>query len=169
MRGTAKNSVGATSRTLSGTVSMLSAKLATAPDRSGSNTVKVRSAMWQSGRNASCSPPSERDESIGVVELKQHVAVRQHRALGRPCRAGGVDEQRQFVGLGGVDEVLPQARMGVVVAAERKQLVESHHLRVAEVCQPFQIEDDHLADLRTALAHLEILVELLLILDEQEA
>ena len=55
MRGTAKKTVGATSRTFSGTVSTLSAKLATAPERSGRKAVKVRSATWQSGRKASCS------------------------------------------------------------------------------------------------------------------
>ena len=55
MRGTAKKVVGATSRTFSGTVSTLSAKLAIAPERSGRKVVKVRSAMWQSGRKASCS------------------------------------------------------------------------------------------------------------------
>ena len=55
MRGTAKKVVGATSRMLSGTVSALSAKLAMAPERSGRKAVKVRSAMWQSGRKASCS------------------------------------------------------------------------------------------------------------------
>src|SRR4029078_5055700 len=57
---------------------------------------------------------------------------------------------------------------GFVISAERKQLLERNHLRVAKVRQPFEIENDHLADLLTALAHLEILVELLLVLDKKE-
>ena len=54
MRGTAKKSAGATSRMSEGTVSRLSAKFTVAPVLSGLNTVKVRSATWQSGRNDSC-------------------------------------------------------------------------------------------------------------------
>ena len=50
MRGTAKNRAGATSRMLSGTVSMLSAKFTVAPVQSGLKTVNVRSAMWHSGQ-----------------------------------------------------------------------------------------------------------------------
>jgi len=62
--------------------------LAIAPERNGRKDVKVRSAMWQSGRNASCSSfwPSGMKASHG--ELKDHVAVRQHGALGR---SGGSD------------------------------------------------------------------------------
>ena len=59
--------------------------------------------------------------------------------------------------------------VGLIVAAQRQELVERKHLRVAKSGQPFEIEDDHVSDLWTALAHLEILVELLLVIDKQEA
>ena len=134
--------------------------------------MKVRSAMWQSGRKASCSSSLlERDEGVGVADLEDDVAVRQHRALGRAGGAGGVDQQGELVGLGARDQLLPQAGMGrVVLAAERQQLVER-----ACTCgslksrQALHVEDEDLANVRAALAHLEELVELLVVLDEQEA
>ena len=57
----------------------------------------------------------------------------------------------------------------VVRAAERHKLVERHDQRVAEVGQAFHVEDEDLGDRRAALAHLDELVELLVVLDEQEA
>ena len=112
----------------------------------------------------------QRNEGIGVGELKQDVAVAQHRALRRASCARCINEQRQLLGVGGVDELVPQLRMvGLIVAAQRQELVERKHLRVAKSGQPFEIEDDHVSDLWTALAHVEILVELLLVIDKQEA
>ena len=94
-----RTAVGATSRTFSGTVSMLSAKLAMAPERSGRKTVKVRSATWQSGRKASCSSsvPSGMKASA-LRELEDDVAVREHRALGLAGGARGVDQDRELLG-----------------------------------------------------------------------
>ena len=50
IRGTAKNSVGWTSRRLAVTVSIDSAKLRTAPDATDVHVEKMRSATWHSGR-----------------------------------------------------------------------------------------------------------------------
>src|SRR5262249_5587972 len=97
------------------------------------------------------------------------VAMRQHRALGWPCRAGSIDQQRQLIGLGAADLLRPQAGIGLVVgAAERQERVERQHLRVAEGRQAFDVEDNYLPDVRAALAHLKVLVELLVVVDEQE-
>jgi hypothetical protein len=56
----------------------------------------------------------------------------------------------------------------VVLGAERAQRFQRHHLRVLEVAQPFHVEDDDLAQRGQPLAHLEDLVELLLVLHEHE-
>ena len=112
----------------------------------------------------------DRDEGVGVAELEDDVAVRQHRALGRPGRAGGVDEDRQLLGPRARDQLLPQVGIGLVVgAAELEQLVERHDHRVVEVGQALHVEDEDLDEVGAALADLEELVELLLVLDEQEA
>jgi len=58
---------------------------------------------------------------------------------------------------------------GLVVAAERQQLVERQHLRVAICRETLKIEHDYLAELRAALAHIEVLIELFFVLDEKEA
>ncbi len=50
MRGTAKNSVGCTSRRFWGTVSIDSAKLRVGPPASIVQVEKMRSATWQRGR-----------------------------------------------------------------------------------------------------------------------
>jgi hypothetical protein len=52
-------------------------------------------------------------------------------------------------------------------AAQLAQRVEADHLRIVEVAQAFHVEDDDLPQQRQALAHLQRLVELLLVLDEQ--
>ena len=113
---------------------------------------------------------ADRDEGVGVAELEDDVAVREHRALGRAGGAGGVDQQGELRRLGACDQLLPQAGMrDIVGAAQRQKLVERHDQRVAEICQAFHVEDEDLGDLRAALAHLYELVELLVVLDEQEA
>ncbi len=171
MRGTAKKSAGATSRMFSGTVSMLSAKFTVAPERSGLNTVKVRSATWQRGRNESCWSPSwSSDDEIRELELEQDVPVAQHRPLGGAGGAGGVDEDGEIVGLGDVHHGLEGAGVLLVVAcAELHQLAERHHLGIAEPAEPLEVVDEDLHEGRTAVAHREDLVELLLVLGEEEA
>src|SRR5262245_20806072 len=59
--------------------------------------------------------------------------------------------------------------VGLVVASERQQLVKRQHLRVAKCRETLKIEHDHLAESRAALAHIEVLVELFLVLNEKEA
>ena len=67
------------------------------------------------------------------------------------------------------DASLPLVRVGAhVLAAERAQLLERHHLRVAEAAQALHVEHDDLAQPRRALAHGQDLVELLLVLHEQD-
>src|SRR6516162_9559941 len=84
---------------------------------------------------------------------EQDVAMAQHCALRGAGRARCVDEQYQLLGRRGVDEFVPQLRMvGLVVAAERQQLVERQHLRVAICRETLKIEHDYLAELRAALA-----------------
>ena len=56
---------------------------------------------------------------------------------------------------------------GVVVAADLAQRVEAHHLRVGKVAQSVHVEHEYLAQLWQPGAHLERLVELLVVLDEQ--
>ena len=112
----------------------------------------------------------QRNEGVGVVELKHDVAVAQHRSLRRASCARCVDEQGQLLGLGGVDELFPQLWMiGLIVATKRQEIVERKHLRISKARKAFEIEDDHVSDLWAAFAHVEILVELLLIIDKQEA
>ena len=66
------------------------------------------------------------------------------------------------------DAPLPLARMrGVVLAPERAQRVEAHHLRIVELAQAVHVEHDDLAQLRQPRAHFQHLVELLVVLDEQ--
>ena len=63
---------------------------------------------------------------------------------------------------------LPQLRMRpVVLGAEAPQLVEADHHRIAEAMQPVHVEHDDPAEVRQPRAHLERLVELLVVLDEE--
>ena len=55
----------------------------------------------------------------------------------------------------------------VVLGAEARELREADHHRIAEAVQPLHVEHDDLAEVRQPRAHLERLVELLLVLDEQ--
>ncbi len=113
---------------------------------------------------------AERDEGVGVAHLEDDVAVRQHRAFGGAGGAGCVDQQGELVGLGARDQLLPQAGMGRVVRpAERQQFIERHDQRVVEIAEAFHVEDEDLGDAGAAPAHPDELVELLLVLDEQEA
>ena len=52
-------------------------------------------------------------------------------------------------------------------APRRTQLFEADHHRIAEAVQPLHVEHDDLAQVRQPRAHLQRLVELLLVLDEQ--
>ena len=107
---------------------------------------------------------------VGVVDLEQDVAVAQHRALGRPGRARGVDQDRQIVRSGELDHPLERAGVLRLVAdADLQEVLEGHHLLVLEGVQPLGIEDDDLHELGTAGAYREDLVELLLVRGEEEA
>ena len=123
---------------------------------------------------------AERQEADALVRLAlrqdggvaargvEDVAVREHRALRLAGRAGGVDEDRQVVGPPRREPRLPQLGMRLMVlGAEATQLLEADHHRIAEAMQPVHVEHDDLAEVRQPRAHLERLVELLLVLDEE--
>ena len=56
-----------------------------------------------------------------------------------------------------------------VTGAQLPEGLEGHHLRIVEAVQPLHVEDHDLDELGAALPHGEDLVELLLVLDEEEA
>ena len=121
----------------------------------------------------------ERDPLVALVlgagtvqsaQRMQDVAVAEHRALGLAGGAGGVDQDRQVVGLARVQPLLPELRVARRErAAELAQRLEADHVRIAEFVQPLGVEHDDLAQAGQPRAHLERLVELLLVLDEQDA
>ena len=59
--------------------------------------------------------------------------------------------------------------LAIVAGAHLQQLVERHHLRIAEAVQPLDVVDEDLHELGALGAHFEDLVELLLVLREKEA
>ena len=90
-----------------------------------------------------------------------------HRPLRRPGGAGGVDEDREVLGLRQLQALGPGLRVELVLfASESEQVVVAHGPRILEVPQALHVEDDDLLERGALLAHLEHLVELLLILDE---
>ena len=104
------------------------------------------------------------------IELRgdEQVRVREHRALRPAGGAGGVDQHREIGGLAQRDAPLPFAGMRrVVFAPDHAQRVEADHLRIVEVAQAVHVEHDDLAQVRQPRAHLQRLVELLVVLDEQ--
>ena len=113
---------------------------------------------------------AKRGDEVRVVELEEDVAVAQHRPLGGAGGAGRVDEDGEIFGLRDLDHPVEGAGMLPVVArAQLEQRGERHDLGVAEVVEPFHVVDDDLHELGTARAHLQDLVELLLVLGEEEA
>ena len=104
-----------------------------------------------------------------VLHRVDDVAMAVHRALGRPGGAGRIDEDGQVVGLARVDQLFEERVLALaVVAARRHELVERDHHRIVEGAKPLHVEHDDLAQAGTAVAHVERLVELLVILDEQD-
>ena len=94
----------------------------------------------------------------------------QHRAFGRARGAGGVDEDREVVRLREVHElVVGRFGLALVPGAQLEQRVEGHHLVVAEIVQAVHVVHDDLHEPAAPVAHLEDLVELLLVLGEEEA
>ena len=64
--------------------------------------------------------------------MKHDVAVADHRALGRPRRAGGVDKHCEILGLRKPEFAFPHLGIGsFVLSAALKQLVEGDDLIVA--------------------------------------
>src|SRR5262249_32953213 len=107
----------------------------------------------------------QRNERVGVADLKENVAVGEHCPLWRPRRAGRIDKQCQIIGPGAPNQLCPKARIGGgVVAAKRQQSFERQHLRVAESRQPLDVKHDDFVYMRAAPAHLKVLVELLIVL-----
>ncbi len=93
-----------------------------------------------------------------------------HRALGPAGGAGGVDEDREILRLHGGDARLERTGMRLRMhAAEFAQGHQVDHAGIGEIAQALHVHDDDLAQPRQHLAHLERLVELLLVLDEQHA
>lgn len=98
------------------------------------------------------------------------VLVADHRTLGRAGRAGGVDEDRRILRLR-LGDLLVEA-VGIFLqelAADPVEVVEEDDLLVGEFVQPVTVEDDDLRQSRHLVPHGQKLVELLVILDEQEA
>src|SRR5262249_56140440 len=83
---------------------------------------------------------------------------------------GGEGRVGRSMGPGAGNEVWRKAGIGGgVVAAKRQEPFERQHLRIAESRQPLDVKHDDLVYMRAALAHLKVLVELLIVLDEQDA
>ena len=97
-----------------------------------------------------------------------HVSMRQHCALRLAGRARRVDQDREIVGSAYPQPCLPQLWMRrVILGADALQLVETDHSRIAELMQALHIEHDDLSQQRQSRTHLERLIELLFVLDEQ--
>ena len=109
-------------------------------------------------------------DEIGIAELEQNVAVTEHGPLGGTRGARRVHQDGQILGLRDLDEGIEGAGMVTLVArAELEQCLERHHLVVLESVQPVHVVHEDLHELGAAGAHLEDLVELLLVLGEEEA
>jgi len=95
--------------------------------------------------------------------------VRDHGALRFPGRARGIDQDGQVVLPARADALLPKAGVACgVIASERTQRVQAHDPRVLQVAQPLHVEHHDPLQARQPFAHLQHLVELLLVLDEHE-
>jgi hypothetical protein len=91
-----------------------------------------------------------------------------HRALGLASGARGVDQDRQVFGLAGLDALHQCIGVQrVEFAAQFAQLRQAENTGVVQLVQAFHVEHDDLAQHRQLLAHLERLVELLVVFDEQ--
>ena len=105
-----------------------------------------------------------------AVDREDEIAVREDGALGRAGGARRVDEDRAVGGLNRIDEFVPAARtLRLLRLAERQQLGVAHDQRLAKMLQAGHVVDDDALELRHPRAALEHLVELLFVLDEQEA
>ena len=97
------------------------------------------------------------------------IAVRLDHTFGRPCRAGGVDDGRNVVGLGALQALRERARVlgGVVTAEAAQHLPCHHHLRRLRGLVAGHHDD--LLQARHLLARLEHLGELGRVLDDDRA
>ncbi len=96
-------------------------------------------------------------------------AVGMHRALGRACRAGGVDQDGEVAAAAACDHLIPQCVIALgVVAPQCREFGQRHHHRVDEAAQPFHVEHDDLLQCRAARAAGQKLVELLFVFGEYD-
>ena len=126
-------------------------------------------AERQKGQPLIALVPGERQLRVhAVLHRIDDVAMAVHGTLGRPRRARRVDQDGEVVGRARGDQLLEQRVLALaVVASGGHELVERDDHRVAEGAQALHVEHDDLAQGRAALAHVERLVELLVVLDEQ--
>lgn len=96
--------------------------------------------------------------------------MRQHGPLGRPGGARGVDQQRGALGVDGGQPFVEGANVvGAMALAARQEVRPRDDHGVGERAQPLHVHDHDLFEVRQALAHLQGLVELLLVLDEVDS
>jgi hypothetical protein len=109
----------------------------------------------------------QRQRGAGGVDQR---AVTVHGALGLAGGARGVDQDGQVVGTPGRPQALEQAGMRAIVhRAGGAQVLQARHHRVGEVGEALHVEHDDPGQQRQVRAHLERLVELLVVLDEEHA
>ena len=107
------------------------------------------------------------DQVVGMAHLTHHAAVGMHGALGRTCRAGGVDQDREIIAAAACQHLVPEVFAALhVIAAERGELGERHHHRIGEAREALHVEYDDALQGRAARAAAQNLVELLFVLDE---
>ena len=104
------------------------------------------------------------------LHLKQHIALREHGALGRACCSRCIGEHHEIIRLDGRSALQPFGAFFLFsTAAEIEEPFKTEASWVVQVAKPFHVHNDDAHKAWRSFAHGEHLVELLLVLGKVEA
>ena len=111
-----------------------------------------------------------RDQGVKTTHRVNQTLVQVHRTFGLASGAGCVNQNSQVFGLAAVHALLYGLQMlGVVGPAQCAQSVQADDVRVIQAAQTVHIKHHNLTHARELCAHLQRLVELLVIFYKQHA